>query len=211
MAVHKLDKANLDAQIAKDIQKTTAAPPQKKIVDGKAIDGKKSLAYDIFGPIIGRAISDVVVTAMATISDIVIGAVDMRLYGENRHNRSSRSIIGRTNYNSLYRDTTSRIVSGLSTSMTQRDNSTLYRNPTNGFRLQEVIVPDRGSAELVIDALRENIDMYGVATVGDYYDAVGIPTQTIDFKYGWTNLSAADKRRTFDGYLIVMPTPKPLD
>lgn len=211
MAVHKLDKTNLDAQIAKDLQKTPVTSPQKKIVDGRVTDNKKNMVTEIFSPIIGRAISDMVVTAMATISDIVIGAVDMRLYGENRHTRSSRSFIGRTNYNSLYRETSSRIVSGLSTSLTQRDNSTIYRNPTNGFRLQEVIVPDRGSAELVIDTLSEKIDQCGVATVGDYYDAVGIQTQTIDFKYGWYNLTSADKRRTLDGYLIIMPTPKPLD
>lgn len=209
MSVQKLEKNNLDAQIMKDIStKKTTAPPQKKLVDGKTPGDKKNIATEILGPIIGRAISDIVVTAMATVSDIVIGAVDMRLYGENRHKRSS-SLIGRTNYNSLYRGGTSTIISSLSS--IQRDNSSVYRNPTNGFRLQEVIVPDRGSAELVIDALSEKIDMYGIATVGDYYDAVGIPTTSLDFKYGWFNLSSADKRRTIDGYIIIMPPPKPLD
>lgn len=203
MSVVKLNRDNVEEQIKKDLTPTT--PKMQQIVTGKSKDDKKkNIVNEILEPIVGRAISDIVVTAMATVSDIVIGAVDMRLYGENRH-KNSRNLIGR-NYNSLYRSNTI-----INQPAIGQNLSSLYRNPTNGFRLQEVVVPTRGDAELVIDALCEKIDIYGVATVGDYYDAVGIKTSSIDFKYGWVNLSSADKHRTIDGYAIILPTPKPLD
>lgn len=212
---NKINEPDLDKKIAADISMPPATRPQaKQVAKGtvrSASDGKKNVVSEILQPIVGRAITDIVVTALATVSDIIIGAVDMKLYGENRHSRAS-SLIGRTNYNSLYRSTSS-IVSGLSNSLPLATTSlsSLYQNPTGGFRVKEVLVRDRGEAELVIDALCEKLDIYGVVTVGEYYDVVGIPTTAIDFKYGWYNLSAADKRRTFDGYLIVMPTPKPID
>lgn len=202
MAVVKLDKNNIEEQIKKDVGNLT--PKTQQVTTAKTRDGKKNLIYEILEPILNRSISDIVVTIMATISDIVIGAVDVRLYGENRH-KNTQSIIGR-NYNSLYRPKTVINQGSISQNL-----SSLYQNPTKGFRLQDVVVPTRGDAELVIDALSEKIDIYGVATVGDYYDAVGIQTSSIDFKYGWVNLSSADKHRTFDGYAIILPTPKPLD
>lgn len=202
MAIVKLDKDNIEERVKKDIAESI--PKMQQITTGTSRDNKKNIVTEIFEPIISRSISDIVVTAMSTISDIIIGAVDMRLYGENRHKNSS-SMIGR-NYNSLYRNNTIIKQNSINPNL-----SSLYHNPTNGFRLQEVVVPTRGDAELVIDALCEKIDIFGVATVGDYYDAVGIKTSSIDFKYGWVNLSSADKHRTFDGYAIILPTPKPLD
>lgn len=203
MAVVKLNKDNLDEQIQKDIG--TKMQPITKAVSKD--DKKTNIVSEIFQPILGRAISDMVVTAMATISDIVIDVVDMHIYGEKRH-RGSSTLIGH-NYNSLYRTTATRINSP--TTLLGQNLTSLYQNPSSGFRLQEVIVPTRGDAELVIDALCEKISMYGVATVGDYYDAVGIKTTAIDFKYGWVNLSSANKHRTLDGYAIILPTPKPVD
>lgn len=211
MAVVKLNKDNIDAQIKKDIQgsQPTQTTKMKQITTGTSRDNKKkNIVSEILEPIVTRSISDIVVQGLAMVSDIIIGVVDMKLYGENRH-KSSSTFIGR-NYNSLYRSNTI-LSQPLRGNLSNQNLSSLYHNPSNGFRLQEVVVPTRGDAELVIDALCEKIDIFGIATVGDYYDAVGIKTSAIDFKYGWVNLSSASKHRTFDGYAIILPTPKPLD
>jgi hypothetical protein len=65
-------------------------------------------------------------------------------------------------------------------------------------------------ADEVIARLDELIDVYGMASVADLYDLVGISGQYTDNKYGWTDVSSASRIRVRDGYLLKMPRAKPL-
>ena len=57
----------------------------------------------------------------------------------------------------------------------------------------------------------ELIDTYGVASVADLNDLIGISGDYTDNKYGWTNVKAGEVMRVRDGYVIKMPRAVPID
>ena len=58
----------------------------------------------------------------------------------------------------------------------------------------------------------ELISTYGIVSVADLYDLVGITGGSYtDNKYGWTNVHNASVIRVRDGYMIKMPKALPLD
>lgn len=203
MANVPMDKTTLDKdRILTDINKR---PTPDKVVSGKVSTEKSNLVAEIFRPILSKALTDSVITVMSTISDIVIGAVDMKVYGERRHHSGRRG--GVFDYSSISR-------SGTTTSLSQ-----IYRERTSGggynysagYNVKEVRFANAGEAELVLDSLYEYLDTYGIVTVGDFYSLCNCPTASIDFKYGWTDLSKAERRPTRDGYIINFPRPRPID
>ena len=65
----------------------------------------------------------------------------------------------------------------------------------------DIVLDSRGEAEEVLSTLVDLVEDYGVASVADLYDLVGIESTFVDTKYGWTNLSSLykpRKRRVFD-------------
>jgi hypothetical protein len=75
----------------------------------------------------------------------------------------------------------------------------------------EVVIPDRGQAEQVLDTLVDVVSTYGVATVYDLYELLGITGDFPDQKWGWDDLRASRVDRVRDGYLLNLPRPKPVD
>ena len=69
----------------------------------------------------------------------------------------------------------------------------------------------RGEAEDVLSRMDELIDTYGVVSVADLYDLVGISCNYTDNKYGWTNLRNAEPVRVRDGYMLKLPKALPID
>ena len=57
----------------------------------------------------------------------------------------------------------------------------------------------------------ELIDTYGIVSVPDIYDLVGISGNYTDNKYGWTNLRNAEPVRVGDGYMLKLPKPGPIN
>ena len=55
------------------------------------------------------------------------------------------------------------------------------------------------------------IDTYGIVSVADMYDLVGIATNYTDNKYGWTNLRNAEPIRVANGYMLKLPKAGPID
>lgn len=79
-----------------------------------------------------------------------------------------------------------------------------------GTSLDDIIFESRAEAELVLDNLRECIDLYDSVTVHDFLDAVGMSgdnkyTNYTQNNYGWTDLRDAYVTRVREGFLIVMP------
>ena len=68
-----------------------------------------------------------------------------------------------------------------------------------------------GEAEDVLSRMDELIDTYGVVSVADLYDLVGISCNYTDNKYGWTNLRNAEPVRVRDGYMLKLPKALPID
>ena len=77
---------------------------------------------------------------------------------------------------------------------------------------QEIVLPDLGTAEKVLDTLIDYIEKYGFVSVDDLYDAVGITGgEFTDEKHGWDDLRAAKASRVREGYLLDLPPTKQRD
>ena len=149
-------------------------------------------------------VNDVLIpAAKKAISDIVTNGIDMILYGEARgKDRRSSSGGSRVSYTKYYdRDR-------------DRDRDRDYdRNRTRRsvYDYDDIILDTRGEAEDVLNRMDDLIDAYGMVSVADLYDLVGVQGNYTDNKYGWTNLRNAEVRRTRDGYLIKLPKALPFD
>lgn len=79
------------------------------------------------------------------------------------------------------------------------------------FNVGDLRFENRGDAEAVLMRLKECIDVYHIATVGDLYDLADVKSSHVDFNYGWTDLSTARIIRNIDGtYSIELPRVMPL-
>ena len=79
------------------------------------------------------------------------------------------------------------------------------------FRSDDVILDNRGEAEEVLSRMDELIDTYGIVSVADFYDLVGITGKYTDNNYGWTDIHSAKVVSVRDGYLIKLPRALPVN
>ena len=165
----------------------------KRIKDDFISEDAKNIKSFIFG--------DVLLPAMKkAIHDIFTEGIDIILYGESRGNR--RSAADRVSYRSYYD-------SGYSNygrySTRQAD-----RRPSM-YEYDDIILNSRAEAEEVLDRLDELIAQYGLISVADLYDLVGISGDPTNNGYGWTSIRNAKVTRVREGYMIEMPKPMPID
>lgn len=140
---------------------------------------------------------DVLVPAIKkAISDIIVNGVDMILYnGESGRNKKtgSASYISYNRYSSGDRH----VAGGSRTRF--------------GYDYDDVVIPTRAEAEDVLNAMDGMLDTYGVVSVADLYDLVGVSCNYTDNKYGWMSLRTAEVVRVRDGYIIKLPKAQPID
>lgn len=178
----------------------------EKVVSGTAKTKKKSeisKIKDIFisedaSNVKSYVLMDVLIPAMKkAVSDIVTNGIDMILYGSEggSHRRAPSE---RVSYRRYY---------------DQRDDRSIDRVRTRtGYSYDDIILTNRGEAEEVLSRMDELIDQYGVVSVGDLYDLVGITGTYTDQKYGWTNIRTAEPQRLRDGgYMLKLPKALPID
>lgn len=79
-----------------------------------------------------------------------------------------------------------------------------------GYDYDDIILDNRGEAEEVLSRMDELISVYGLASVADFYDLVGVSGNYTDNKYGWTDIRNATVVRVRDGYVIKFPKALPL-
>ena len=185
----------------------TTAPNEKKQIE-KVVRGsvktrpKKGVRKlaDVFisediSNVKSHIMMDVVAPAVKkVISDIVRDGTDMLLYGDTRGNRSSSSYIS-------YRDYTS--------SNASSNRSVNYPSRT-GYNHDDIILETREEAEEVLERMDELIEAYGVVSVADVYDLIGISCNYTDNKYGWTNIRNAEPIHVHGGYLLKLPKALPI-
>jgi len=208
-------------------QKMEVEAPQKrveKVVVGSVKKQKRSFGKkmaeifleDSTQSVGSYMVHDVLIPAgKSLICDIVGwgGFAEMLLFGDKRSGRGISSIrrdSGRTiiNYNGAC---SSRIpIRG-----DNRDPVNRQRDISHTGRARhdfdEIVLETRGEAEDVLTILVDLTVDYGMATVADLYDAVGITPQFTDNKYGWTDLRSASVSRVRSGYLLNLPRPLPLE
>ena len=191
----------------KEEKKETSEKKVEKVVQGAVKTKKKSEVRkftDVFisedaANVKNYIFMDVLVPAIKkAVSDIITNGVDMILYGESgrRQRKSPSSQVSYTNYYNRKRDD-DRGYSGTRTN--------------NGYDYDDIVLESRGEAEEVLERMSELIDVYGVVTVADLYDLVGITGPYTNNKYGWTNLRNAEPIRVNGGYLLKFPKVGPVD
>lgn len=209
----RLEKVNYPSNSNKKKEKRDLPEKKvKKIIDGNVVQKKKSfskrLAETFFGDdvpsVSAYIIHDVIIPATkSTISDMVSGGIEMLLFGETRGSRTRRdkgkSYVSYSNY--YNRD-------GKRDERRDRDTSRTNRARHN---FDDIILETRGDAEEVLSHLVDLTEDYGMASVADLYDLVGITANFTDNKYGWENLSTASISRVRSGYLIDLPKTILLD
>lgn len=181
----------------------------KRVVKGAVRRRKEPLLDRIFGGETAQGIVEYVLwevlvpAAKSTLSDIVSNTIELALYGDTSR-RSSRLKRDRdrtvVSYNSMY-DKRPRRSDKRSNPRPRRDR----------HRFDDVVVAARVDAEEVLSTLIDLVDQYGLATVGDFYDACGISSEYTDRKYGWESLNEASIHPVRGGYIIDLPKPTPIE
>lgn len=146
-------------------------------------------------------IHDVLIpAAKSMISDTVSGGIEMLLFGGRKGSRTNRDG-GRSyvNYNSASYRGSIRDMPG------RRPDREISRVGRSRHDFGEIILETRGEAEEVLSHLVDLTIDYGMASVADLYDLVGITSNFTDNKYGWTDLRNASVSRVRGGYLINLP------
>lgn len=190
------EKAKLeDKKIEKVIRgtaKTKKKSEVKKFTDIFISEDAGNVKSYVFGEVLIPAIKK-------AISDIVTNGIDMILYGEAGRTKKN-SPASRVSYRSYYdRDTERR-----------RDYGSMRTR--SGYDYSDIVLDSRGEAEDVLTRMDEIVETYGMVSVADLYEMVGLPGQYTDNKYGWTsNIRNASVVRVRDGYLIKLPKALPFD
>ena len=183
----------------------TKNEPTKKVVKpiAKATTKKKNKLAETFisedaSNIKSYILMDVLVPAIKkAVIDIVTDGISMLFYGDTSHgNRRSSTSASYISYN-RYSDSD------------RRDDRTSYGR--SRYSYDDIILQSRGEAEEVLDRMSEMIDTYGIVSVADMYDLVGIATNYTDNKYGWTNLRNAEPIRVSNGYMLKLPKVTPIN
>lgn len=140
-------------------------------------------------------LTDVIVPAVKkVISDIVTNGIDMLLYGEVRHNKTTTT--SKIGYNSIYNSQ-----SKSDSTRTTRGGSYIYN---------DIILSTRGEAEEVLNQMSEIIGTYGTVSVADLCEIVGVTGEYTDNKYGWADIRDAYVERKSDGYMLKLPRALPI-
>lgn len=168
----------------------------KKITSGAVV--KKSFLKKLGESFLGESlsnvflylVSDVIIpSSKELVADMVDKGINMLLYGEEGRSSSP-------SYKSY-------------SSASNNKVATVKNNIKNS--VEDILIGSREEAQDVLDYLVELTSEFGMATVGDYYDAVGVDAPFTTYRYGWTDLSSARVIRVRSGWLIKFPHTVILD
>ena len=119
--------------------------------------------------------------------------LDLALYGSVRNDTGTRKAGNmRTPYNSMYDRT---------------DRRAIRPSARAAFNFDDVIFEDREDAQAVLDVLVDDTYEYGMASVAEFYELSGLPTNHTDNKWGWEELNGANVMLVRDGYILNLPKP----
>ena len=154
----------------------------------------------------------VVPSAKSLISEVVGTTVDKFLFGSSgrRPSRTSYSSSGST-----YRVSGGGGYSSYSKAFKRDDfapgdTRDISRRARASHDFGEIVISSRDEAYDVLDKLKDVIEIYEVATVGDLYSLVGITIDAVDENWGWHNLDRATVVRDRQGFYLDLPKPENL-
>ena len=180
----------------------------KKVVKGKVSVKKQSELKKIANNIIVEeaktikdyAIYDVLIPVVKeTITSLIKGSIDMLFYGEvrgsrNSYNGKSGVNASKVSYNSIY---------------DSRRELDYRRRVPDRYSYDDNEFDSKQDAEEVLFRMDEIVEQYGVVTVADFFDLIGVTGNGYtDQNYGWTSTRSASVERTRQGtYFIKLQRP----
>ena len=240
MKIDSIERSGIDS-ISKEYpsnSKTNRAKEEvvtkkvQKVVTGKVVERKKPLSKKFTEVFIGEGnnvqsvseyvIKDILIPAakgtfldmVSTLGDMIRASVEMSLFGttssrgrsRNRNTGSSgKSYVSYDGYSSSKRNDRDRDRDR------ERRPSSDHNRTSHSF--DGIVLESRGEADEVIKCLIDLTLDYGVASVADLYDLVGITSKFTDNEYGWLELNThnATFTRVRDGYILNLPKTKPIN
>lgn len=182
----------------KKIEKVVSGNVKVKKKNGVTKFADNFISEDIHN-VKSYVITDVLIPSIKrAISEMVTNGIDMILYGSTG-GRSKRSSADRVSYRNYY---------------DRRDDDRYHdrdRVRTSPYSFDDIVLDSRGEAEEVLARMDELIDQYGIVSVADLYDLVGVSGNYTDNKYGWTNIRNAEPIRVRDGYMLRLPKALPIN
>lgn len=174
----------------------------EKVVSGSVKSKKKNGLQKITNVFVPEDVDDVKSyifedIVVPAVKDIILDAVKAVL-GVNNTYKGRSSTAGKISYRKYYDDRDRR----------DRDTPSQIKR---AYDYDDIIIENRGDAEEVLVRMDELIATYGLVSVADFYDLVGVSGNYTDNKYGWTDIRGATTVRVGDGYMIKLPRVKPLN
>ena len=199
---YKAEQAQQQASEKKKVEKVISgtAKVKKKSELRKFADNFISEDVDSVKTFVVRDV--VIPSVIDLIEDIVVGGIRTLLRGDSgrRDSRDRRSYGGTPSYINYSRYSDRR------DDRSGRDNQT-----RRGYGYDDIVVNSRADAEAVIEQMDGIVDTYGMVSVADLYDLVGMSSNYTDNNYGWTNIRNAEPVRLRDGgWMIKMPKAIPI-
>lgn len=197
-------RSNSDKSREKQTNKPVPEKKIEKVVQGEVRSKKKSglqKITDAFVPddvanVKSYIIEDIVVPAA---KEILLDSVKAIL-GINGKNGNKQTPASRVSYQQYYNNDS------------RRNYNSGGNRSRNSYDFDDIVIDNRGEAEEVLDRMEEIIATYGLVSVADFYELVGVPSNYTDNNYGWSNLRNAYVDRLRDGgYIIKLPRAFQLD
>lgn len=199
-------KPNSHKAKAKATETALAEKKVEKVVNGTVKVRKKNAAHKVADAFVSEdaanvksyILMDVIVpTLKDLLSDVVKNTVDIILFGGSGTRRSGGSSRRRDSGYVEYHRFSDR-----------RDDRRDSRvSVASRYSLDDIVLESKGEADYVLTQMDALLETYGMVTVIDLYDLVGITSRDYtDQNYGWTSLGNAKVIRTRDGgYLLDLP------
>ncbi len=170
----------------KKIQKTAL----NKFVDFIVGDDSKNVFSYLWNDILVPA-------AKNMLFDMIRDGAEMRIFGEVRnHGVRNRQTGTYVSYDQISRD---------------RDRREPRSHERRVSKPDEVLIEDRAEAEEVLSRMYDYWETYGIVSLAEYYDLVGVAGDFTDNKWGWDNLKGSRILRVRDGYIVDLPKMIPLN
>lgn len=197
-------KPNSHRYKAELAEKAAEKKPIEKAIKGTAKVRKKSEVRKFADTFLSEDMSSVktfvihdvlIPTIKNALSEIIRVGSDILIFGDAGHSKSSRNS-SKVSYSRFYDD--------------KRDSNRDNNRTRSGYSYDDITLDSRAEAEEVLRLMDDIIEEYGMVSVADLYDLVGVTGRHTDHNYGWTNLRNAEAVRVRDGYLLKFPRVTPI-
>lgn len=178
-------------------------PEVKPVVTGKVTKKNKGLLGSFIeedAKTIASSIRDDVI--VPTVKDLIANgfkmAIDMLLFGESNGGYSYHGPRRNgTNYNQMY--------------VNRQVSSGNKVKPKSRYDVEVLEFEQRIDAEMVLEALSDQMEKYQCFSIADYYKACKWPYEYTDDNYGWYTMQGISIVHVPGGWTIDFPRPEALN